>query len=138
MPCCIAAAAAVTAKPAKGGAGGAKGGAKPAADTRVPEDISRLDLRVGKIVKVWNHPKADKLYCEEVRKQFSTRAYRRGGVDSVFPAVWFISPYCVFATCGCTVHLDGWVGFAALVFLNEWTHHSLLFFSCSHESDRCG
>jgi aminoacyl tRNA synthase complex-interacting multifunctional protein 1 len=46
---------------------GAAAAVATATDTRVPEDISRLDLRVGKIVKVWNHPKADKLFCEEVR-----------------------------------------------------------------------
>ena len=61
---------------APAGAGGATAAApaatpaaaasKAAVDSRVPEDISRLDLRVGKIVKVWNHPKADKLFCEEV------------------------------------------------------------------------
>lgn len=29
-------------------------------------DIARVDLRVGKIVKVWPHPEADKLWCEEI------------------------------------------------------------------------
>ncbi|CCI45156.1 unnamed protein product [Albugo candida] len=29
-------------------------------------DISKLDLRVGKITKAWTHEKADKLYCEEI------------------------------------------------------------------------
>lgn len=29
-------------------------------------DISALDIRVGKILKAWNHPQADKLYCEEI------------------------------------------------------------------------
>lgn len=28
--------------------------------------ISALDIRVGKITKVWEHPEADKLYCEEI------------------------------------------------------------------------
>lgn len=28
--------------------------------------ISALDIRVGRITKVWEHPEADKLYCEEV------------------------------------------------------------------------
>ena len=41
----------------------AKGG-KPA--DRPLDDISRLDIRVGKIVKVWPHPEADKLWCEEI------------------------------------------------------------------------
>jgi methionine--tRNA ligase beta chain len=29
-------------------------------------DISALDIRVGKIVKAWHHPEADKLFCEEI------------------------------------------------------------------------
>jgi len=29
-------------------------------------DISALDIRVGKITKVWPHEEADKLYCEEI------------------------------------------------------------------------
>ncbi|CAB9502070.1 tRNA synthase complex-interacting multifunctional protein 1 [Seminavis robusta] len=29
-------------------------------------DISALDIRVGKINKVWPHPEADKLFCEEI------------------------------------------------------------------------
>jgi len=28
--------------------------------------FSKLDIRVGKIVKAWNHPKADRLYVEEI------------------------------------------------------------------------
>ena len=28
--------------------------------------ISALDIRVGRITKVWEHPEADKLYCEEI------------------------------------------------------------------------
>lgn len=28
--------------------------------------IQALDIRVGRIVKVWEHPEADKLYCEEI------------------------------------------------------------------------
>lgn len=34
-----------------------------------PGDFGRLDIRVGRIVKVWAHPTADKLYCEEVRRR---------------------------------------------------------------------
>jgi len=57
-----------------GGKGGNKGGeAKPkkggqpaAADTDAPVDISRLDMRVGKIVGVEKHPDADSLYVEQV------------------------------------------------------------------------
>lgn len=29
-------------------------------------DFTKLDIRVGQIVKVWNHESADKLYCEQV------------------------------------------------------------------------
>ena len=29
-------------------------------------DFTKLDIRVGQIVKVWNHESADKLFCEEV------------------------------------------------------------------------
>ena len=29
-------------------------------------DISALDIRVGKIAKLWSHPEADKLFCEEI------------------------------------------------------------------------
>lgn len=29
-------------------------------------DISQMDIRVGKIIEVWNHPEAEKLFCEKV------------------------------------------------------------------------
>ena len=29
-------------------------------------DICKLEFKVGKIIKVWDHPDADKLYCEEI------------------------------------------------------------------------
>mmetsp|Transcript_6233 Transcript_6233/g.13475 ORF Transcript_6233/g.13475 Transcript_6233/m.13475 type:complete len:763 (-) Transcript_6233:550-2838(-) len=29
-------------------------------------EFSKMDIRVGKIGKVWNHPDADRLYCEEI------------------------------------------------------------------------
>jgi len=29
-------------------------------------DFTKIDIRVGKITKVWNHPDADKLFCEEI------------------------------------------------------------------------
>lgn len=29
-------------------------------------DFTKMEIKVGKIVKVWNHPDADKLYCENV------------------------------------------------------------------------
>lgn len=41
----------------KGGGGGA--------DPNQPE-FTKMDIRVGQIVKVWNHPDADKLFCEEI------------------------------------------------------------------------
>lgn len=41
--------------PKKGGGGGA-----------AVVDVSRLDFRVGRIVRAWKHPDADTLYCEEV------------------------------------------------------------------------
>ena len=43
-----------------------KGGQPTAADTDAPVDISRLDMRVGKIVGVEKHPDADSLYVEQV------------------------------------------------------------------------
>jgi methionine--tRNA ligase beta chain len=44
---------------------------KKSNDTAIVEDpnqplISKIDLRVGKITKVWNHETADRLYCEEI------------------------------------------------------------------------
>ena len=40
---------------------------KPAAaEEALPVDVSRLDMRVGKIVNVKKHPDADSLYVEEV------------------------------------------------------------------------
>ena len=36
----------------------------PAGDDTI--DISKLDIRVGLITKAWDHPDADKLYCEEI------------------------------------------------------------------------
>lgn len=35
-------------------------------DTYDGPPISALDIRVGRINKVWEHPEADKLYCEEI------------------------------------------------------------------------
>ncbi|KAL3904850.1 MAG: hypothetical protein SGARI_004732, partial [Bacillariaceae sp.] len=37
-----------------------------AAATTADMDISKLDIRVGVIQKVWEHEEADKLYCEEI------------------------------------------------------------------------
>lgn len=49
--------------PAKAGKGGAGAGAGAATDEQTP---SRLDIRVGKIVEVENHPEADSLYVEKI------------------------------------------------------------------------
>jgi len=35
------------------------------AQTHVNE-FSKMDMRVGEITKIWNHPSADKLFCEEI------------------------------------------------------------------------
>ncbi len=35
-------------------------------DDEQQPDICKLEFKVGQIVKVWNHPEADKLYCEEI------------------------------------------------------------------------
>lgn len=42
-----------------------KAPAAAAADPNLP-DICKLEFKVGKITKVWTHPDADKLYCEEI------------------------------------------------------------------------
>jgi methionine--tRNA ligase beta chain len=57
-----------------GGGGGAKGpkAAKAAAAAAEDEeaaheiDFTKIDLRVGRITRVWNHETADRLYCEEI------------------------------------------------------------------------
>jgi len=43
--------------------GQAKKGAAPAADQ---PDYTKMEIRVGKITRVWHHPDADRLYCEEI------------------------------------------------------------------------
>ncbi|KAI8463720.1 MAG: tRNA synthetases class I (M)-domain-containing protein [Monoraphidium minutum] len=64
----------------KGGAKGGKGGDAAAAAAAgggkkgggggdrkdAPVDVSRLDIRVGRIIKAWRHPDADSLYVEEI------------------------------------------------------------------------
>lgn len=37
-----------------------------AADTGDALDPSKLDIRVGKVIKCWNHPESEKLLCEEI------------------------------------------------------------------------
>ena len=32
----------------------------------VPSDLSQLDIRVGKIVEIWNHADSHKLYCGKI------------------------------------------------------------------------
>lgn len=44
----------------------AKGGSKEPAAPEKPIDVSRLDLRVGRILEVNNHPDADSLYVEKI------------------------------------------------------------------------
>lgn len=45
----------------------AAGGAVDAAGAEEEQPLfSKIDLRVGKIVRVWNHEKAERLYCEEI------------------------------------------------------------------------
>mmetsp|Transcript_23037 Transcript_23037/g.52731 ORF Transcript_23037/g.52731 Transcript_23037/m.52731 type:complete len:225 (-) Transcript_23037:355-1029(-) len=46
-----------------------KGPKKGATDAKAPvdqPDICKLEFKVGVITKVWAHPDADKLYCEEI------------------------------------------------------------------------
>lgn len=53
-------------KKASAAATGAAGAANTA-DSKDDEDtIMALDIRVGEIVKIWPHPEADKLFCEEI------------------------------------------------------------------------
>ena len=40
-----------------------KKGAGP--EAAAPVDVSRLDLRIGKVIRAWKHPDADSLYVEE-------------------------------------------------------------------------
>jgi methionine--tRNA ligase beta chain len=42
-----------------------KGLAQDTGDANQPE-FTKVDIRVGKIVKVWNHETADKLFCEQI------------------------------------------------------------------------
>jgi len=53
--------------------GGDKAAAKPSAKKpsakgadKAMDDVARLELRVGQIKKVWEHPDADGLWCEEI------------------------------------------------------------------------
>ena len=53
------------AKEASSTATASPSGADPK-DTYEGPPISALDIRVGRVVKVWEHPEADKLFCEEI------------------------------------------------------------------------
>jgi tRNA-binding EMAP/Myf-like protein len=37
-----------------------------------------MDIRVGKITKVWKHPDSEKLYCEEIDIGGETRSIASG------------------------------------------------------------
>lgn len=50
---------------AAGKQGQAAAAASESADPDQPE-FTKIDIRVGKIVKVWNHESADKLFCEQI------------------------------------------------------------------------
>jgi methionine--tRNA ligase beta chain len=39
---------------------------KAAANAPAQPEFTKMDIRVGKIVKVWNHDSADKLFCEQI------------------------------------------------------------------------
>ena len=49
----------------KGGGGGGGKNKKPASDPN-QNVFTQVDIRVGKIVKVWEHEGSDKLFCEEI------------------------------------------------------------------------
>jgi len=44
---------------------GQKNSKGAAADVNQPE-FTKMDIRVGVITKIWNHPNADRLFCEEI------------------------------------------------------------------------
>ena len=39
--------------------------------SEAPVDVSRLDLRIGRIIRAWKHPDADSLYVEEGESRFT-------------------------------------------------------------------
>ena len=57
---------------------------KKGAGSELPVDVSRLDLRIGKIIRAWKHPDADSLYVEEGEKinELSTYNYVLEGRES--------------------------------------------------------
>ncbi|CDJ32897.1 multisynthetase complex auxiliary component p43, putative [Eimeria mitis] len=66
QPAAAAAAAPEKQKASPKGQQAAATAAAAAAAERPFDDPMRLDLRVGLVKKVWRHPEADKLYCEEI------------------------------------------------------------------------
>ena len=54
---------------------GKKGGGKKGKAPTGPLDVSRIDMRVGVIKRVWPHPDADRLFCEEVRRRLQCAAH---------------------------------------------------------------
>lgn len=54
---------------------GEKGREKKPAEPELPVDVSRLDLRIGKILKAWKHPDADSLYVEEGKAMKTVRTF---------------------------------------------------------------
>eukprot|EP00550_Attheya_septentrionalis_P001180 CAMPEP_0198282450 /NCGR_PEP_ID=MMETSP1449-20131203/2266_1 /TAXON_ID=420275 /ORGANISM="Attheya septentrionalis, Strain CCMP2084" /LENGTH=888 /DNA_ID=CAMNT_0043978709 /DNA_START=183 /DNA_END=2849 /DNA_ORIENTATION=- len=59
-------AGAASSSPAEGGTGAAAASVADPLSTYDGPPISALDIRVGRIQKVWTHEEADKLYCEEI------------------------------------------------------------------------
>lgn len=53
-------------KPAAPAPEAAKSGDAASSDTGDALDPSKLDIRVGVVVKCWNHPESEKLLCEEI------------------------------------------------------------------------
>mmetsp|Transcript_13021 Transcript_13021/g.35491 ORF Transcript_13021/g.35491 Transcript_13021/m.35491 type:complete len:879 (-) Transcript_13021:87-2723(-) len=52
---------------AKADAGGKKKKKEPLAPDDPKQPVfSKLDIRVGKVVRAWHHPEADRLFCEEI------------------------------------------------------------------------
>jgi aminoacyl tRNA synthase complex-interacting multifunctional protein 1 len=49
------------------------------------ENIAKLDIRVGKITKVWKHPDSDKLYCEEIDIGEETPRQIASGLQAFVP-----------------------------------------------------
>jgi aminoacyl tRNA synthase complex-interacting multifunctional protein 1 len=64
-------------QPKGGGAGNTQ---QPGAGDTAPAEftVTALDIRVGKILKCWEHPEADKLYCEEIDLGTETRQIASG------------------------------------------------------------